>query len=144
NRWNLLHAPAVGLVWVLFVARGGPDYGVALVSSGTGYQIVDVPLSEPVRGGMQEVPTVHLHEVDANNVVLRLEVDVFEGEEPPATVKIDNSTGETVWTGQIAKSEAETGTVLLLVDKSTFPPGRYTLEIFDRFGASLGQADLQR
>ncbi len=141
---------AVALIWSFFSARGGPDhfpttspdYDVALVSSGAGYDVVDVPLQEPVRGESEQSPVVSLKELDVEKIVLRIEVDLFEGEDSSVTVMIHNATGHTVWTSRLEKVQRATGTILLLVDKSTFAPGRYTVEVFDRFDASIGQGTI--
>lgn len=130
-------------VLVLRVRTGTPDYTATIISTGADYNIVDLPLGDPVRGDEQISAAVRLKEYDGNRVVLQMMVDVFEGEESPSNVTIQDNAGEIVSKNPILSSAAETGRILLLIDTSTFAAGRYTIEVLDRFGASMGRATIE-
>jgi hypothetical protein len=126
-------------VWVFVTLTGKPDYVVSLVSDPGELHTVDMTLSDLVRGEPDTTPVVRLGEIEQRKIVLRIEVDVFEGEEPPATVSFSDAAFQVVWTAQLEKRHADTGTILLLVDKSTFVRGLYTVEVLNRYGTSLGR-----
>jgi hypothetical protein len=120
----------------------GPTYDVSIITAGMEYEIVDLPLSDLVRGETQTPPSVSLGNVTSNPLAIRLEIDLFEGEELPSTVTIGNDVGEIVREIRVPATSAEAGTILLLLDKTSFAPGRYTVEVLDRSGGSMGWADI--